>query len=154
MLAERAPLAGEMSGHIFFGDRWHDADDALYVAVRTLRALAASGRSLRDFRESLPATFATPEVRFACPDDRKSAVLAAAAAWAEREGRAIDRTDGLRVGETGGWWLLRASGTEAKLTARCEAESADALAVIRQRLAEALRREDLDPVGLDGISGG
>jgi phosphomannomutase len=149
MLAERAPLAGEMSGHIFFGDRWHDADDGLYVAVRTLRALAASGRSLRDFRESLPVTFATPEVRFACPDDRKAAVLAAIAGWAEREGRAIDRTDGLRVAETGGWWLLRASGTETKLTARCEGESADALGAIRRRLAKALRREGLDPAGLD-----
>lgn len=149
MLAERAPLAGEMSGHIFFGDRWHDADDGLYVAVRTLRALAALGDSLRDFRESLPVTFATPEVRFACPDDRKAAVLAAIAGWAEREGRAIDRTDGLRVAETGGWWLLRASGTETKLTARCEGESADALGAIRRHLAEALRREGLDPAGLE-----
>jgi len=149
MLAEAAPLAGEMSGHIFFGDRWHHADDGLYVAVRTLRALAVSGCSLQDFRGSLPPTFATPEIRFACPDERKAPVLAAIAAWAERAGGAIDRTDGLRVGENGGWWLLRASGTEAKLTARCEAESAETLATLRGRLAGALRREGLDPQGLD-----
>jgi phosphomannomutase len=149
MIAEAAPLAGEMSGHIFFGDRWHHADDGLYVAVRTLRALAVAGVSLRQFRESLPPTFATPELRFACPDERKAAVLAAIGAWAEASGRTIDRTDGLRVGEPGGWWLLRASGTEAKLTARCEAESAEALAEMRARLGEALRREGLEPDGLE-----
>lgn len=148
MLAEHAPLAGEMSGHIFFGDRWHHADDGLYVAVRTLRALAAFG-NLRDFRESLPATFATPEVRFSCPDHRKAAVLAAIGARAEAEGKSIDRTDGLRVAEDGGWWLLRASGTEAKLTARCEAQNADFLETIRRRLAKALRSEGVTPTGLD-----
>jgi len=148
MLAEAAPLAGEMSGHIFFGDRWHHADDGLYVAVRTLRALAAAGMSLAQFRESLPRTFATPELRFACPDDRKAAVLAAIGDWAARRGGAIDRTDGLRVGEAGGWWLLRASGTEAKLTARCEAGSAEALAEMRRRLGEALRSEGLEAAGL------
>lgn len=149
MLAEGAPLAGEMSGHIFFGDRWHHADDGLYVAVRTLRALAAAGLSLQQFRESLPQTFATPELRFACPDNRKAAVLAAIGEWAEANGGAINRTDGLRVGEPGGWWLLRASGTEAKLTARCEAESADALEEMRARLGAALRNEGLEAAGLE-----
>jgi phosphomannomutase len=133
MLREDAPLAGEMSGHIFFGDRWHHADDGLYVAVRTLRALARSGRTLRQFRESLPPTFATPEIRLSCPDDRKAAVIAAVSASVDPEA-AIDRTDGLRVTSDDGWWLLRASGTEAKLTARAEARSEAAL----QRLVAAL----------------
>ena len=135
MLREKAPLAGEMSGHIFYGDRWHHADDALYVAVRTLRAIARSGRSLREFRESLPPGFATPEIRFPCPDDRKAEALAAIAARVEESGADIDRTDGLRVTEGDGWWLLRASGTEAKLTARCEARSAEGLERLKEKLA-------------------
>ena len=137
MLQEAAPLAGEMSGHIFFGDRWHFADDGLYVAVRTLGALARSGRSLREFRDSLPPTFATPEIRLPCPDERKAEVLAGIAA--SLEGARVDRTDGLRVTEADGWWLLRASGTEPKLTARVEAASPEALERLRDVLAGHLR---------------
>jgi len=119
MIREGAPLAGEMSGHIFFADRWHHADDGMYVAVRVLRALARSGRSLRAFREDLPQSFATPELRLPCPDERKAEVLAGVAA--RLNGVAIDRTDGLRVSTEDGWWLLRSSGTEPKVTARVEA---------------------------------
>ena len=136
MLAEGAPLAGEMSGHIFFGDRWHFADDGLYVACRALGALARAGTSLAEFRRSLPQTFATPELRFACPDARKAEVLAGVAE--ALEGVAVDRTDGLRVTEPDGWWLLRASGTEAKLTARIEAASPEGRDRLRARLAERL----------------
>ena len=134
MLREGAPLAGEMSGHILFGDRRHDADDGLYVAMRTLRALARAGTSLREFRESLPPTFATPEIRLLCADARKTEVLAGVAARAAGE---VNRTDGLRVTESDGWWLLRASGTEPKLTARVEADSQEAL----DRLRDGLQRE-------------
>ena len=141
MLREGAPLAGEMSGHIFFGDRWHHADDGLYVAMRTIGALARSGQTLRQFRESLPPTFATPELRLPCPDDRKAEVLSAIAG--RLDGSTIDRTDGLRVTETDGWWLLRASGTEPKLTARCEADSPEALARLQERLHEHLRAAGL-----------
>lgn len=116
MLAEGAPLAGEMSGHIFFGDRWHHADDGLYVAMRALGALHRSGRSLAEFRRALPATYATPELRLPCPDEDKARVLSAVAARAPD----ADRTDGLRVSTSDGWWLLRSSGTEPKLTARVE----------------------------------
>jgi phosphomannomutase len=137
MLREAAPLAGEMSGHIFLGDRWHFADDGIYVAMRTLGALARSGRSLREFRESLPPTYATPELRLSCPDERKAEVLAGIAA--SLEGARVDRTDGLRVTEADGWWLLRASGTEPKLTARIEAASPEALERLRDVLAGHLR---------------
>ena len=145
MLREHAPLAGEMSGHIFFGDRWHHADDALYVAMRVLRALARSGRSLREFRESLPPTFATPEIRLPCADERKAEVIAQLLASLERSGARVDRTDGLRVVDGDGWWLLRASGTEAKLTVRCEADDAAKLERIKAKLADALRRAGVDP---------
>ena len=145
MLREHAPLAGEMSGHIFFADRWHHADDALYVAMRVLRALARSGRSLREFRECLPATFATPEIRLPCADARKREVVAELLATLARSGADVDRTDGLRVVEADGWWLLRASGTEAKLTVRCEARDAAGLERLTSRLADALRRAGVDP---------
>ncbi|HEX4739564.1 MAG TPA: phosphomannomutase/phosphoglucomutase [Allosphingosinicella sp.] len=144
MLREDAPLAGEMSGHIFFGDRWHHGDDGLYVAMRTLRALARSGRTLHEFRESLPRTWATPEIRLPCPDARKAEVLRAVAASLEAAGRTVDRTDGLRVTGDGGWWLLRASGTEPKLTARCEAQSEAALDRMREELGTALHGAGLE----------
>jgi phosphomannomutase len=141
MLREGSPFSGEMSGHIFFGDRWHFADDGLYVAVRTLRALARSGETLREFREKLPATFATAELRLPCPDDRKTDVLARVDARLVRDGAAVDRTDGLRVSTAEGWWLLRSSGTEPKLTARVEASTdagRDRLeAELLERLSEA-----------------
>ena len=126
MIAEGSPMSGEMSGHIFFGDRWHHADDGLYVAMRTLRAVARSGGSLAAFRAGLPPSFATPELRLACPDADKAAVLGRVGARLDAEGAAVDRTDGLRVSTAEGWWLLRASGTEPKLTARVEAGSAEA----------------------------
>ncbi|HSN73219.1 MAG TPA: phosphomannomutase/phosphoglucomutase, partial [Steroidobacteraceae bacterium] len=120
-----APLAGEMSGHIFLRDRWHGSDDGVYVALRVLAALGRAGQSLRAFREGLPRTATSPEFRIACPDLRKAEILEAVAA--SLTGYAVDRTDGLRVSGPDGWWLLRASGTEPKLTARCEAADPDGL---------------------------
>ena len=130
MLDAGAPMGGEMSGHIFYADRWDGTDDALHVAMRLLAAVA--GRDLTAFRRALPQTFATPELRLPCPDDRKAAVLDAVAA--ELADALVDRTDGLRVSEADGWWLLRASGTEPKLTARVEGWTEAA----RDRLQSAL----------------
>jgi len=143
MLAAEAPLAGEMSGHIFFADRWDGTDDALHVAMRLLVALGRAGQGLAAFRRGLPRTHATPELRFACPDARKVPVLAALERDLLAEGTAIDRTDGLRVTLPGGWWLLRASGTEPKLTARVEAWTADALRAIHADLSARLRDNGL-----------
>lgn len=136
MLREAAPLAGEMSGHIFFADRWYGTDDALHVAMRLLAALGRSGQRLADFRSSLPQTFATPELRLPCPDARKAGVLDAVAA--ALAGEAVDRTDGLRVTSPEGWWLLRASGTEPKLTARVEAWTAAGLDRLQAELFDRL----------------
>jgi phosphomannomutase len=133
MLREGAPMAGEMSGHIFYADGWNGTDDALHVAMRLLAAQARGG-DLAAFRAALPATFATPELRVGCADDRKAAVLAAVGARATGE---IDRTDGLRVSEPDGWWLLRVSGTEPKLTARVEGWSEAG----RDRMLDRLRAE-------------
>lgn len=141
MLREKAPVAGEMSGHIFYCDCWHSTDDALFVAVRTLLALGRRGISLRQFRESLPVTATTPELRLPCAEHRKEQVIREVAARLESaEGVRIDTTDGLRVTTEDGWWLLRASGTEPKLTARCEAEDAAALARLERVLEKQLAR--------------
>jgi phosphomannomutase len=148
MLRERAPLAGEMSGHIFFGDRWHRADDGVYNAVRTLGALARSGVSLSEFRRQLPTSFATPELRLPCPDERKEEVLRAIEMEVRAQRQRVNAVDGLRVTERGGWWLLRASGTEPKLTARCEAGTREELEEIAAGLAARLRRFGIDPGGL------
>jgi len=138
MLAAGASLAGEMSGHLFFADRWDGTDDALHVAMRLLAALGRAGVTLAAFRRALPRTHATPELRFACPDDRKAPVLAALERALLAQGAAIDRTDGLRVTLPDGWWLLRASGTEPKLTTRVEAWTADALRTIAADLSARL----------------
>jgi phosphomannomutase len=140
MLREGAPMAGEMSGHIFFADRWTGTDDALHVAMRLLAALARV--DLREFRSGLPQTVTTPELRLPCLDDRKADILVAVEAGLQ--GAEIDRTDGLRVNRDEGWWLLRASGTEPKLTARIEAWDEPGLARLREDLFARLRKAGLD----------
>lgn len=142
MLGQKAALAGELSGHIFFGEDWGGVDDAIYAAVRTLLALSALPGGLRGFRESLPVSFATPELRLPCPEARKAEVVEAVA---RRLGvRMADPSMGLRVERPDGWWLLRASGTEPKLTCRCEASRPEGL----QRLRDELRAQ----LALSGVA--
>jgi phosphomannomutase len=141
MLREGAPLAGEMSGHIFFEDCWHATDDALFVALRALAALGHLGCTLQEYRSSLPLTAATPELRLHCPEHRKAQVIEEVSArLVACEGVHIDTTDGLRVTTEDGWWLLRASGTEPKLTARCEAADSAGLARLQGALVMQLAR--------------
>ena len=141
MLKEGAPLAGEMSGHIFFEDCWHATDDALFVAMRLLLALGRLGCSLQEFRRSLPHTSATPELRLHCPEHRKAQVIdEVSERLSATDGVHIDTTDGLRVTTADGWWLLRASGTEPKLTARCEAADSAGLARLQRALMSQLAR--------------
>jgi phosphomannomutase len=140
-----APLAGEMSGHIFFADRYYGFDDALYAAVRMLSILARRPQSLAEFRDSLPAVVNTPELRFACADDRKFRVVdevreRLAAAKAE-----VNGIDGVRVRTPDGWWLLRASNTQAVLVARCEARDAEGLKRLKGQLSEQLRQSGVEP---------
>ena len=118
-----APLAGEMSGHIFFADRWYGFDDALYAAVRLLGIVARMDGRLSDVRKALPQVVNTPELRFDCPEDRKFAVIEEVAARLRAEGAKVAEIDGVRVLTKDGWWLLRASNTQAVLVARAEASS-------------------------------
>jgi phosphomannomutase len=124
-----APLAGEMSGHIFFAHRWYGFDDALYAAVRLIEALGhGDGASLAVRRDRMPALVNTPELRFPCSEERKFAVVAEVQARLAAAGATVDTIDGARVLTPDGWWLLRASNTQDVLVARAEAHSAEALA--------------------------
>jgi phosphomannomutase len=123
-----APLAGEMSGHIFFAHRWYGFDDALYAAVRLLAALGhGDGASLAARRDRMPALVNTPELRFPCSEERKFAVVEEVRARLAAAGASVDATDGVRVRTPDGWWLLRASNTQDVLVARAEAADAAAL---------------------------
>lgn len=128
MLETGALVAGEMSGHLFFADDYPGYDDALYAAIRLIRAIDRAGTSLAELVDALPAMVNTPELRFPCADDRKFTVVGAIAADLAAEGLAFDSTDGIRMQDADGWWLLRASNTEPLLVARAEAPDQPALA--------------------------
>jgi phosphomannomutase len=117
-----APLAGEMSGHIFFKHLWSGFDDALYAAVRLIRAVSASGKSLTELKDEMPVSVATPELRFQVDEARKFAVIDEVAERLAAEGAEVNSTDGVRVKTSDGWWLLRASNTQDVLVARAEAK--------------------------------
>jgi phosphomannomutase len=118
-----SPLAGEMSGHIFFKHRWYGFDDALYAAVRLIEAVSASGYSLTELKSAMPTAVATPELRFQVDESRKFAIIDEVRDRLSTDGAKVDATDGVRVSTVDGWWLLRASNTQDVLVAR--AESAD-----------------------------
>lgn len=123
-----APLAGEMSGHIFFADKYYGFDDALYAAVRFLGIVARMTEPLTRRAARMPRMINTPELRFDCPDEKKFAVVEAVRAVVKAQGADLSEVDGVRVRTADGWWLLRASNTQAVLVARAEADSAEHLA--------------------------
>src|SRR5215831_10631904 len=133
-----APLAGEMSGHIFFADGYYGFDDAIYVAVRLLGILSGSRDSLAEMRDQLPAVVNTPELRFACPESRKFEVVREVRERLRRAGGEMTDIDGVRVRTPDGWWLLRASNTQAVLVARAEATTEEGLARLKKDLAAEL----------------
>jgi phosphomannomutase/phosphoglucomutase len=121
-----APLAGEMSGHIFFGGDWFGFDDALFAAARLLEIVGSGPPGLARHLADLPRTFTTPELRIDCPDDVKFGLVERAAAhFAGRY--QVNTIDGVRIAFPEGWGLLRASNTQPVLVMRFEATSADAL---------------------------
>ena len=130
----KAPLAGEMSGHIFFADRYYGFDDGLYAAVRLLGIISRMNISLADWLDSLPRWQNTPELRITCDDVRKFAVIDEVKARLEKAGTAFSDVDGMRVTTKDGWWLLRASNTQAVLVARAESQTEAGLARLRAHL--------------------
>jgi phosphomannomutase/phosphoglucomutase len=123
----KAPLAGEMSGHMFFGGDWFGFDDALFAAARLLHYLAEQGGPLSRLLADLPATAATPEIRIECADDRKFAIVEQAARHFGAK-YPVSTLDGVRITFPEGWGLLRASNTQPVLVMRFEARTAQALA--------------------------
>ncbi len=132
-----SPLAGEMSGHIFFADRYYGYDDALYAAVRILGIVSRGPESLAAMRDGLPQVINTPELRFPCSEERKFTVVEEVAQRLAKAGARVSDVDGVRVNTEDGWWLLRASNTQDVLVARCESKTAKGL----ERLKAALGRE-------------
>ena len=145
-----SPLAGEMSAHIFFKHRYYGYDDALYVAVRLLSAVNRSGESLAVSYDRLPVMVNTPELRFDCPEDRKFKVIEEVKArLPSAEGVSVYDIDGVRVENDDGWWLLRASNTQAVLVARCESDTAQGLERLKDQLRAALTESGIEPPNLD-----
>jgi len=140
-----APLAGEMSGHIFFADKYYGFDDALYVAVRFLDAVARSGQSVAALRDSLPQMVNTPEVRFDCDDTRKFQVVEQVVAGLRARGDEFSDVDGARVSTSDGWWLLRASNTQPVLVVRCEAADQAGLDRLKAAVTRALAPSGVTP---------
>jgi phosphomannomutase/phosphoglucomutase len=127
---EHAVLAGEMSGHMFFADRYFGFDDAIYASMRILEILSREGRGLGAILADLPESHFTPEIRVECPDDRKFEVVRQAADFFRKHYEVID-IDGVRVNFADGWGLVRASNTQPALVTRFEATSEKRLAEIR-----------------------
>ncbi len=123
MIETGAPLAGEFSGHLFFAHDWYGFDDALYAAIRLIVASVRAGRSVTALRDAMPDLISTPDLRFAANETRKMAIVADVARDLSAQGARVDTTDGVRVSTEDGWWLLRASNTQAMLTARAESAS-------------------------------
>ena len=143
LLETGAPLAGEMSGHIFYAERYYGFDDAVYVAVRLLGVLARAAESLSEMLDKLPAVFNTPELRLPCEESRKFAIVEELRDRLRRSGAEIIDIDGVRVRTSDGWWLLRASNTQAVIVARAESTSEAGLERLKQQLAA-----ELAPSGL------
>ena len=118
-----SPLAGEMSGHIFFKHDYYGFDDAIYAGLRLMRASARLGKSVTELRSAMPEMINTPEMRFQVDESRKFAVIDEVLARLSADGADVNATDGARVNTADGWWLLRASNTQDVLVARAEASS-------------------------------
>ena len=149
-----SPLAGEMSGHIFFADKWYGFDDALYAAVRLLGILARADQSLADMRRALPQVLNTPELRFDCADTRKFGVIQEVAQRLHAAGAKVSDTDGVRVQTEDGWWLLRASNTQAVLVARAEASTEAGLDRLKAALVTQLEASGLAAPDFSGENAG
>ena len=140
-----APLAGEMSGHIFFKHKYYGFDDALYAALRLVEVVSGSGESMAALRQSLPQMINTPELRFPVAADRKFVVPREIRDRLMASGADVNDIDGVRVSDDDGWWLLRASNTQDVLVARCEASSEAGLDRLKQALVGQLAASGIEP---------
>jgi len=139
MVETNAPLAGEMSGHLFFADRYYGFDDALYAAIRLLSLIARQTKTPKMLFDTIPCTINTPELRFDCAETEKRRIVDQVRNRLKKAGAKMNCIDGVRVETTNGWWLLRASNTQAVLVARCESHSKSGLEKLYAELSHYLR---------------
>jgi phosphomannomutase / phosphoglucomutase len=146
MKQEHAQLAGEMSGHIFFADRYYGYDDAIYAACRLLEIVAKSGRALSHQLDGIPQQYSTPELRLECPDELKFRLVEKVSEILRKEHPVIE-IDGVRVSFEDGWALVRASNTQPVLVMRFEASSKQSLEKYRHEVQQALDQAKKDLFG-------
>jgi len=139
-----SPLAGEMSGHVFFADTYYGYDDALYAGIRLIAAAARLGKSVTELRSAMPAMVNTPEMRFQVDESRKFAAIEEVKQRLSETDAVVDGTDGVRVTNVDGWWLLRASNTQDVLVARAESETEAGLGRLMTQIDEQLALSQLE----------
>ena len=139
-----APLAGEMSGHVFFAHQYYGYDDALYAAIRLIAATVRLGKSLTELRGEMAPLVNTPELRFQVDESRKFAVIDEVKARLSGTGADVNDTDGVRVTTADGWWLLRASNTQDVLVARAESEDQAGLDRLMEQIDAQLEASGLE----------
>jgi phosphomannomutase len=145
MAETKSPLAGELSGHIFFADKYYGFDDALYCAIRLLNIVGSSAKQLSEHLAHLPTRLGTPEIRFEVDDAKKFEIAVRLKAHLtqmfEGQGYTLSDIDGIRLDGPQGWLLIRPSNTQPAMVARIEAQTPEILELLRRRLNEALSRE-------------
>ncbi|MAM41641.1 MAG: phosphomannomutase [Erythrobacter sp.] len=139
-----SPLAGEMSGHVFFADEYYGFDDALYAGVRLMAASARLGKSVTQLRSDMPQMINTPEMRFQVDESRKFAAIEEVKQRLSGTDADVNGTDGVRVNTVDGWWLLRASNTQDVLVARAESDSEEGLSRLMAQIDEQLKLSGLE----------
>jgi phosphomannomutase len=139
-----SPLAGEMSGHVFFADTYYGYDDALYAGVRLIAAAARLGKSVTQLRGEMPQMLNTPELRFQVDESRKFAAIDEVKARLANSPAEVNGTDGVRVNTADGWWLLRASNTQDVLVARAESDTQAGLDRLMDQIDEQLALSGLE----------
>ncbi|MBM3324628.1 MAG: phosphomannomutase, partial [Calditrichaeota bacterium] len=135
---EGALFAGEMSGHLFFADRYFGYDDGIYASGRLVELVAELGHSIEEELADVPKTFTTPEIRVDCPDEKKFEVVQKTRDAFRRRGLPMFDLDGVRVTFPGGWGLVRASNTQPVLVLRFEADSPERLTQIQKNVEDVL----------------
>jgi phosphomannomutase/phosphoglucomutase len=142
MVETGAMLGGELSGHIFFKERWFGFDDGVYSAARLLEILSIRDESLDDIFSAFPVSASTPEIRIAVPEDKKFAIVKQLTDKGEWGNGKLSTLDGVRVDFAKGWGLVRASNTVAELTLRFEADDAESLATVQNVFKQQLQAVD------------
>lgn len=139
-----AKFAGEASGHIFFADEYFGYDDGIYAALRLARIVAESGKKLSELVDALTPLNVSAEIRIDCPDDKKFAVVESVAKAVAEAGEKVETLDGVRVSMQDGWWLLRASNTQAALVARAEGKTKEGTEQMLAHIRAALKTYGID----------